>query len=81
MMDMMGGMWIVMLIVALLVAAIIGVAIYLAVRAGQGGRSPQAEPPRETLQRRLAAGEITPEEYYERESALREAEPRRRARG
>lgn len=31
--------------------------------------------PRATLDRRLARGEISPEEYFERESALRSTEP------
>jgi len=35
---------------------------------------------RENLQQRLAAGQITPEEYFERESALRDGDPPARGR-
>jgi len=73
-MDMMGGMGLLMLVVLLVVAAVIALAIYLAIRAGSGS-SPREPSARERLQHRLAGGEITPEEYYERDSALREAEP------
>lgn len=70
MMDsVMGGMGVLMLVGVVLIAIVIGTAIYLAIRAGSGARE-QVEGPRELLERRLASGEITPEEYYERESAL-----------
>ena len=72
-MEMMGGMGVMMLIGLLVLAILIGVAVYLAVRAAQAGGSREATA-RETLQQRLASGEITPDEYYERESALREAD-------
>ncbi len=73
MMDMMGGMGVMMLIGLLLLSILIGVAVYLGVRATQthGSGEPTA---RETLQQHLARGEITSEEYYERESALRDSE-------
>lgn len=74
MMDMMGGMALMMLAGLLVVAIVIGVAIYLAIRAAHAGR-PREPEARELLQRRLASGEITPEEFYERESALRDAQP------
>jgi uncharacterized membrane protein len=77
---MMGMMGAVMLIGLLLLAILIGVAVYLAIRAAQP-RSALPPSPRDRLQERLAAGEITPEEYYERESVLRDGEattPRRR---
>jgi uncharacterized membrane protein len=47
---------------------------WMIVRGTQGDRSatPSA---RALLERRLAAGEIDVEEYYEREAALRSAEP------
>lgn len=79
MMSMMGGMGALMLVGLLLVAVVIGVAVYLAVRGAQAwsGREPDAL---ELLRRRLASGELTTEEYYERESALREAQPKRRRR-
>jgi uncharacterized membrane protein len=81
MMDsMMGGMGLFMLLALILIAIVIGTAIYLAIRAGSpSGR--QVEGPRELLERRLAAGEITPEEYYERESALRSGQPNRSSPG
>ncbi len=76
MMDMMSGMGAMMLIGLLLLAIVIGVAVYLGVRATQT-REP-AEPrqltARERLQHRLADGEITPDEYYEREAVLRHHE-------
>ena len=75
MMDsMMGGMGLFMLLGIVLIAIVIGTAIYLAIRAGSATRQ-QVEGPRELLERRLASGEITPEEYYERESALPRGEP------
>jgi F0F1-type ATP synthase membrane subunit c/vacuolar-type H+-ATPase subunit K len=72
---MMGGMGLMMLVALLIVAIVIGFAI----RAGVGGGIREPEP-REVLQRRLAAGEITAEDYYERESALRESQVGRRRR-
>ncbi len=75
--DMMGGMGLMMLFGLLVVAVVIGVAIYLAIRAGFGGGLGEPEP-REVLQRRLAAGEITAEDYYERECALRDSQVGRR---
>jgi uncharacterized membrane protein len=75
MMDgMMGGMGLFMLVGLILVAVVIGSVIYVAIRAGSGGRR-EVEGPRELLDRRLASGEITPEEYFERESVLRSAQP------
>lgn len=75
-MEMMGGMGVMMLVGLVVLAIVIGAAVYLAVRAAQpsGHRAPTA---RETLQQRLARGDITPEEYYERDSALRDAEVER----
>ena len=79
MMDMMAGMGVMMLIAFLVVLALIGLVVYFAVRAGvrSADRDPDA---RELLQRQLAAGEITPEEYYERESVLSSHAPSRRGR-
>ncbi len=76
---MMGGMGLMMLVALLIVAIVIGFAIYVAIRAGVGGGIREPEP-REVLQRRLAAGEITAEDYYERESALRDSQVGRRRR-
>jgi uncharacterized membrane protein len=76
MMDMMGGMGLWMVVVVIAVAAVLGTAIYLGIRAALASRrKPELERPRELLGRRLATGEITPEEYYEREAVLRSDEP------
>jgi uncharacterized membrane protein len=72
---MMGFMSLWMLIGLLALAALVGGAAYFAVRHGR----PQVrsgDEARTLLNRRLAAGEITPEDYFERESALRSGEPR-----
>jgi uncharacterized membrane protein len=55
---------------ALLVAAV----VYLLVTALPWRRSERRDSARETLDRRLALGEISPEEYYEREAVLRSAD-------
>lgn len=78
-MGMMGGMALMMLVGLLVVALVVGVAIYLAVRTGVGGRMREPDP-RELLERRLAGGDISPEEYFERESALRDSQSARRRR-
>ena len=79
MMDMMGGMGIMLLIGVLLLAVVIGVAVYLGTRAARSG-GPSEPTAREMLQQRLARGEIPPAEYYEREAALgdRDTSVRRR---
>lgn len=80
MVDMMGGMLLMMIVAAVLLAAIIGTVVYVGVRAGR--REPErVEGGRELLERRLASGEISPEEYFERESALRSSEPHTGRRG
>jgi uncharacterized membrane protein len=76
-------MMVVMLVGAVVVLAAVGAAVYVGVRGAR--QSPQVEPEsaRALLDRRLATGEIGPEEYYEREAALRDAQPtgrRRRSR-
>jgi uncharacterized membrane protein len=82
MMDMMAGMGLWMVVVVIAVAAVLGTAIYLGIRAALAARRPsELERPRELLDRRLATGEITPEEYYEREAVLRSNEPVGRRRG
>ena len=54
------------------------VAGWLTVRSWRSAREGRTmDRPRELLNRRLAAGEIGVEEYYERESALRSGEPLR----
>ena len=79
MMDGMGGMMgAMMLLGVLLLALVIGVAVYLGVRAAHRPGK-QELTAHETLQHRLAAGEVSPEEYYERESVLRDSKATRRA--
>ncbi len=82
MMDM-SGMALMMLIGALvLLVALVG-AVYIGVRALRGGEDSGEGSARAVLDQRLATGEIGPDEYYEREAALRDAQPlaaRRRAR-
>ena len=57
----------------LFVAAVVLIAVRLLGRPGDGlARA------RSLLHRRLATGEIDTDEYYERESALRQAQPGRR---
>ena len=78
----MGLMALAMIVVALIVAVAVGTVVYGAIRAARGSGS-ELEGARAVLDRRLASGDITPEEYFERESALRSGEvtPRRRRRG
>ena len=66
---MMGEMALWMLLGLLLVALVIGVAVYLAVRASTG-RGHSESRPQTILRERLASGEISAEEYREREAAL-----------
>jgi len=66
---MMGEMTLWMLVGLLLVALVIAAAVYLAVRAAGDGGGREGGP-RATLRRRLASGEISTEEYREREAAL-----------
>lgn len=76
------GPW--MMVGLLVLIVLVGSVGFLAVRAARGGRM-TLDSPRELLERRLAAGELDTDEYYERESALRSSEPdgrrRRRRRG
>jgi uncharacterized membrane protein len=73
------GLGMLMMLVGFLVfLAAIGAAVYLGTRAASrpdGGELEQGDSPRALLDRRLASGEISTEEYYERESALRDAQP------
>jgi uncharacterized membrane protein len=71
----MGVMVVVMLVGGLLALATIGALVYFGVRAARPSRELQQESARALLDRRLATGEIEPEEYYEREAALRDAQP------
>ncbi len=72
-------MMILMLVGALVLLAAVGAAAYLGLRAARrrDGELEQGGSAREVLARRLASGELSPEEYYERESALRDAHPPR----
>ena len=63
-----------MVIWTLVAIALVAGLIYAAVRVGRS-RGWLDDSARRTLDRRLAAGEISPEEYYERESALRSGQP------
>lgn len=69
---MMGSMLSFMLLGFVVLAALIGTAVYVAVRAGSAPleKGPDA---RTVLRERLADGSISAEEYYERDSALRES--------
>jgi len=71
---MMGFMSLWMLVGILVLVALVGGVAYLAVRSGRP-HLPPGDDARTLLNRRLAAGEITPEDYFERESALRSGEP------
>lgn len=78
----MGLMALAMIVIAVIIAVAVGVVVYGAIRATRGSRS-ELDDPRAVLNRRLASGDITPEEYFERESVLRSGEagqPRRRRR-
>lgn len=78
----MSVMVVVMVVGALLLLAAIGAAVYVGLRATRPSRELEPESARALLDRRLANGEIGPEDYYEREAALRNAEPSgRRRRG
>lgn len=57
----MGGWWLVLLLVAVVIGVLVG-----AQWRGGGTR----ETPRQVLQRRLAAGEITAQEYEQRKALL-----------
>ncbi|HEV2074922.1 MAG TPA: hypothetical protein VGR10_01645 [Thermoleophilaceae bacterium] len=77
----MGLMAIIMVVVALIAVAGLLAVVYVGGRALRPSRDRQIEDSaRALLDRRLAAGEISSEEYYERESALRSAQPSRPAR-
>lgn len=73
----MGVTMVLMLVGSLILLAAIGAALYLGIRATRhrdDGELVQGEPARAVLDRRLATGEISTEDYYERESALRDAQ-------
>lgn len=78
---MMGGMGLWMLLPLLLLVVVVAGGAYLAVRTLRSV-GPEGQEARALLERRLALGEISPEDYFERESALRSSArvPRRRKR-
>ncbi len=69
---MMGSMGLFMLLGLVLLTALIGATVYIAARAASAPlmKGPDA---RAVLRERLADGSISAEEYYERDSALRES--------
>lgn len=70
--DMSGGWWIVMMIGMFLFWALIAVAIVWGVRTWAGGQqlAGKQSTPKDVLERRLAEGEISVEEYEERRRVL-----------
>lgn len=80
MMDMMNpmGLWAVLLLLVLLAGIV--AALYVGVRAANGSSRRDGDLPREELRHRLATGEITLDEFHERDSALRAAQAPRPAR-
>lgn len=77
---MMESMGIFMLLGLLIVAAALAGAVFLGVRFGLGGTRRRGEDAHAILERRLAAGEISSDEYHERASALRSGQPSGRRR-
>jgi uncharacterized membrane protein len=72
MMDMMNSMGIWALLVLLILLAGIAAAVYVGVRAAKGPARSEGDAPRDALRRRLAAGEISLDEFHERDAALRD---------
>jgi len=70
-----GTMMLAMFVCFAVLLAAIGAAVYFGARAARRIEGGVDNVARELLDRRLAAGEITPEDYFERESALRDAAP------
>ena len=64
--DFNGGWWIVMMIGMVLFWALVVVAVVWAVRGGGQGQAHHQSTPQEVLERRLAEGGISVEEYEER---------------
>jgi uncharacterized membrane protein len=77
MMEIDGGLWLLgALVCGLFVPLLLVMLGYISVRAWRGSGQPgELDSARALLDRRLAAGEIELEQYYEREAALRSAEP------
>ena len=70
--DMMSCMAIFAIVGVLLLLVLIAAGVYLGIRFGRPGL--EKDSGRTLLERRLAAGEIDVDEYYEREAVLREGE-------
>ncbi len=73
--DMMSWMSISWLVGLVVVLALIAAGVYLGIRLARLGL--ENDSGRALLDRRLAAGEIDVDEYYEREAVLREGKRRR----
>jgi uncharacterized membrane protein len=67
-------MMIVMAACSLVLILLLGALVYLAVRGLTPDRDSANTSARAILDRRLAAGELSPEEYFELDSALRSTE-------
>jgi uncharacterized membrane protein len=74
--GMMAGMGLMWLLGLALLFAIVVAGVYLGVRAARARVDQGEVSARALLERRLAAGEIDADEYYERESVLRAGGPR-----
>lgn len=74
--DMMSWMGILGLAGLVLLLALVAAGVYLGIRLARPGLETSSS--RALLDRRLAAGEIDVDEYYEREAIFREAKRRRR---
>lgn len=73
--DMMSWMGILAIVGVLLLLALIAAAVYLGIRLARP--TLETDSGRALLERRLAAGEIEVDDYYEREVVLREGTRRR----
>jgi uncharacterized membrane protein len=72
---MMGWMSLWMVLGLVVFLAVVAGAVYIGIQVTQGNDDDPG--PQELLERRLASGEISPEEYAERQSALRGGPPAR----
>ena len=78
MMDMMNamGLWGLLLLIVLLAG--VAVAVFVGVRAARPPKLREGDDARTQLERRLVSGEISSEEFYELDSALRSGSGGRR---
>lgn len=77
-MDMMNAMGLWGLLLLLVLLAGVAVAVFVGVRAARPPKLREGDDARTLLERRLASGEISSEEFYERDSALRSGSGGRR---